>query len=418
MNKLTDESNFFKGIEPKKLLEKYGSPLYVYNEDVFLKRALEIKNLVKYDKFVVNYSAKANTSLGLLQLLEKEGFHVDAMSPGEIFVEMKAGFTSDRIFYISNNVSREEMIFAIERGIKVSIDSLSQLELIGEIYKEKVVPSFDGGVAIRFNSGVGAGHHEKVVTGGKKTKFGVNTEYIQDVKDICNKYGLTVKGINQHIGSLFMEGEKYVEGAKNLINIAKEFKDIEFVDLGGGFGVPYNRLHGEQPINLSQLGEILTTYINDFTKELGREVMFKVEPGRYISCEAGVILGTVTATKTNAETKYVGCDIGFNVLARPVMYESYHEIEIHNNSKEEEVVTIVGNICESGDILGKERKLPVASVGDVLCVCDAGAYGFTMASNYNNRLKPAEVLIRSNGDVVVLRERDTLESLVANQKLI
>ncbi|MFV0520220.1 MAG: diaminopimelate decarboxylase [Lachnospirales bacterium] len=418
MDKLTEKNNFFKGIKPKELLEKYGSPLYVYNEDIFLKRTLEMKNLVDYNKFVVNYSAKANTSLGLLQLIEKEGLHVDAMSPGEIFVEMKAGFTPDRIFYISNNVTKEEMIYAIERGIIVSIDSLSQLELIGEIYRDKMVSTFDGKVAVRFNSGVGAGHHEKVVTGGKKTKFGINSEYIQDVKDICLKYGLTVKGINQHIGSLFMTGEKYVEGVKNIINIAKEFEKIEFVDLGGGFGVPYKSMYGEEPLDLVNLGKILTKYISEFIDELGREITIKIEPGRYISCESGVVLGTVTSVKKNSDIKYVGCDIGFNVLQRPVMYDSYHEIEIHNDDLNTEVSTVVGNICESGDILGKDRTLPIASVGDVICVCDAGAYGFTMASNYNNRLKPAEVLIRSNGEVVILRERDTLESLIVNQKMI
>ncbi len=418
MEYYSDKIDFFKGHDKKTLIEKYGTPLYVYNEDILLKRAREMKNLVDYKNFKVNYSAKANTTIGILQILRNEGLNVDAMSPGEIYIEMKAGFTPEEIFYISNNATVKELSYALERGIITSLDSLSQLETVGKLYKDKKVENFNGEVAIRINTGVGAGHHEKVVTGGKKTKFGINTEYLGDVKEICEKYGLTIVGINQHIGSLFMEPESYIEGAKNLINLAKEFKNLRFVDLGGGFGIPYNRMQGEKCLDVKALGEALTVYIDDFVKELGKEIIFKVEPGRYVVAESAMLLGEVTSVKENSGTKYVGCDIGFNVLQRPLVYDSYHEIEIHGIGGDLEEVTVVGNICESGDILGKGRILPKASVGDVVCVNDAGAYGFTMASNYNNRLCPAEVLIRTNGEVVVLREREELDCLLRNQNFI
>ncbi len=418
MEYLSDKIDFFKGLDKKELMQKYGSPLYVYNEDILIKRAKEMKNLVDYKNFKVNYSVKANTTIGILQILKKEGLHVDAMSPGEIFVEMEVGFTPEEIFYISNNATEYELIYAMERGIVTSLDSLSQLETVGKLYKQNVIENFNGEVAIRINTGVGAGHHEKVVTGGKKTKFGINTEYLEDVKKICNEYGLTVIGINQHIGSLFMEPESYVQGAKNLIDLAKEFEHIKFVDLGGGFGIPYNRLANEQELNIKQLGEAVTKYIDDFTEELGKEIVFKVEPGRYIVAESAMLLGEVTSVKENSGITYVGCDIGFNVLQRPFVYDSYHEIEIHGDRDNLEEVTIVGNICESGDILGKNRTLPKASVGDVICINDTGAYGFTMASNYNNRLCPAEIMIRSNGEVVVLRERENLQDLMRNQNFI
>ncbi len=418
MEYLTTSQGFFKNIDKKELLEKYGSPLYVYNEDILLSRARELKNLVNYSKFRVNYSAKANTSLGILQILEKEGFHVDAMSSGEIFVEMKAGFTADRIFYISNNATKSEFIYALEKGITISLDSLSQMQTIGEIYRDNIVPKFKGEIAIRVNMGIGAGHHDKVITGGKKTKFGINVEYINEIKEICDEYDLKIIGINQHIGSLFLDGESYINGAKKLIDFAKEFKDIQFVDLGGGFGIPYKRKHGEKALDLEELGKIITSFINDFVEELGREIIFKIEPGRYLVAESGVILGQVTSTKYNFNTKYIGCDIGFNVLQRPVVYDSYHEIEIFSDSSELEEVTVVGNICETGDILGVNRLLPSPNVGDIVCVLDAGAYGYTMSSNYNNRLRPAEVMIRSNGDVVLLREAEVLEDLLLHQKLI
>ncbi len=418
MTYLTQENNFFKGLDKKQLLEKYGSPLYVYNEDILLTRAREIKNLVDYKNFRVNYSAKANTTIGILQLLKQEGLDVDAMSPGEIFIEMKAGFEPKNIFYISNNATEYELTYALERGIITSLDSLSQLELVGKLHQNKAVKNFSGEVAIRINTGVGAGHHEKVVTGGKNTKFGINSEYLDEVKSICKTYDLTIVGINQHIGSLFLDHEIYIEGVKNIINIAKEFEHLRFVDLGGGFGIPYNRLHGEKALDIKKLGVALTEYINNFINELGREIIVKVEPGRYVVAESAVVLGQVTSVKTNADTKYVGCDIGFNVLQRPMVYDSYHEIEIHGENTELEEVTVVGNICESGDILGKKRMLPKANVGDVVVINDAGAYGFTMASNYNNRLCPAEILIRSNGEVVVLRQRENLEGLLRNQNFI
>ncbi len=418
MEYYSDKIDFFKGLDKKELIEKYGTPLYVYNEDILLKRAREMKNLVDYKNFKVNYSAKANTTIGILQLLRKEGLNVDAMSPGEIFVEMEAGFTAEEIFYISNNATVEELTYALERGIVTSLDSLSQLEMVGKIHLENKVKNFNGEVAIRINTGVGAGHHEKVVTGGKNTKFGINTEYLDEVKDICKKYGLTIIGINQHIGSLFLESESYIDGAKNLINLAKEFENLRFVDLGGGFGIPYNRMQGEKPLNVEALGKALTVYIENFVKELGKEIVFKVEPGRYVVAESAMLLGKVTSIKENSGTTFVGCDIGFNVLQRPLIYDSYHEIEIHGEGKELEEVTVVGNICESGDILGKGRMLPKANVDDIVCINDVGAYGFTMASNYNNRLCPAEVLIRSNGEVVVLRQREELESLLKNQRFI
>lgn len=406
--KVTDSLNFFQNVNPFDLTEKYGTPLYVYNEKILRKRCRELKNLVKYPNFSVNYSAKANSNLAFLEIVNEEGLNVDAMSPGEIYVELKAGFKPEQIFYISNNVSKEEMKFAIEHNVLISVDSISQLEQYGQINQ-------GGKVAARFNGGVGAGHHEKVVTAGKKTKFGINPEYIPEVKKILEKYNLKLVGINQHIGSLFMEAEKYVEGVKAILNIAKEFDDLEFIDLGGGFGIPYEKLNEQKRLDLETLGKSLDVVLEEFAKEYGKKITFKAEPGRYISAECCVLLGEVHSIKYNGEHKFAGTDIGFNVLQRPVMYDSHHDIEIYRKSDEksekEEPITIVGNICESGDILAKDRVLPEVKKGDLIGMMDAGAYGYAMASNYNNRLRPAEVLIRENGEVVLIRERDTLEDL-------
>lgn len=402
--KVTDSVNFFKGNKPQDLVAKFGSPLYVYNESILRERCRDIKNLVSYPKFRINYSAKANSNLAFLQIVRSEGLDVDAMSPGEIFVELKAGFKPEQIFYISNNVSKEEMQYAIDHNVLCSVDSLSQLEQYGQLNP-------GGKVAARFNGGIGAGHHEKVITAGKKTKFAINPENIPEFKEILNKYNLTLVGINQHIGSLFMDGKPYVEGVKAILHIAKEFDNLEFVDLGGGFGIPYEKLNDQPRLDMKALGEKLDEVFKEFVAEYGKEITFKVEPGRYISAESSVLLGTVHAVKFNGQDKYIGTDLGFNVLQRPIMYDSHHDIEVYNDSDNIEDVTVVGNICETGDIMAKHRMLPEAKVGDIIGVLDAGAYGHVMSSNYNNRLRPAEVLIRENGEVVLIRERDELEDL-------
>jgi diaminopimelate decarboxylase len=417
----TENTNFFENTNPEELIEEFGSPLYVYNEKILRQRCREMADLISYPNFKSNYSIKANSNLEILKIVRDEGLYADAMSPGEIYILMLAGFKAEEIFFVSNNVSASEMKYAVDRGITVSCDSLSQLETFGR--------NFPGHkVAVRFNPGVGAGHHEKVVTGGKDTKFGVNIDLVPEVKKIINKYNLKLEGINQHIGSLFMEPEAYVEGVKSLLKIAEQFDDLEFVDMGGGFGIPYRKQEGEARLNLKKTGEMLDELIEAWTNSYGKKVRIKIEPGRYIVAESGVLLGTVHSIKQNSGKTFVGTDIGFNVLARPMVYDSYHELEVYRkgellkiessngaaDAEKSKVVTIVGNICESGDVLAKDRKLPALEENDIIGVMDAGAYGYAMASNYNNRLRPAEVLICEDKSVKLIRRRDTLEDLVRN----
>jgi diaminopimelate decarboxylase len=383
----------------------------VYNENILREKCREMKNLLSYPNFSVSFSAKANSNLHLLEIIRGEGLNVDAMSQGEIYVQLKAGFKPEQIFFISNNVSAEELKYAIEMGVTISVDSLSQLELFGEINE-------GGRVAVRFNPGIGTGHNEKVVTAGENTKFGVDSQYINEVKEIISKYNLKLIGINQHIGSLFMESNTYLESVKALLTIAENFEELEFIDMGGGFGIPYEKQKGQEPLDIKILGREIDAIIYEWTKKHGKEIEFKIEPGRYIPAECCVLLGTAHAVKMNYGRKYIGTDLGFNVLARPVMYNSHHDIEIYKKNDdqifENEEVTVVGNICESGDILARNIFLPKIEEGDILGVLDAGAYGYVMSSNYNNRLRPAEVLIKENGETKIIRRRDTLEDLMRN----
>ena len=410
-------SSYFQGNNPFELTKAYGSPLYVYNERILRQRCREMTGLVSYPRYTAHYSAKANSSLALLQIIRSEGLCVDAMTPGEIMVGMKAGFTPDQILYVSNNVSEDEMRYAVERGILMSVDSLSQLAQLG-----RVNPG--GRVAVRFNPGEGAGHHEKTITAGRGTKFGVENcaEDISQVKDICRRHGLRLVGLNMHVGSLFMDPSAYMNSSRSLAEIAMNFDDLDFIDLGGGFGNPYHKRDGQARMDLAALGRELTEFMYGASAAYGKTLEFKIEPGRYITAECGVLLGSVHAVKLAYGTKYVGTDIGFNVLARPVMYDSHHDIEVYAADgaapPREEAVTVVGNICETGDVLAKDRLLPEVREGDMVCVLDAGAYGHVMSSNYNNRLRPAEVLIRENSDAVLIRERDSLEDLVARCKPI
>jgi diaminopimelate decarboxylase len=410
-SKVSTEKKFFGNTDPLQLTEKYGTPLYVYNENILRNRCCDLKELIDYSNFKVNYSPKANGNLELLKIVRSEGLMVDAMSPGEIYVNMLAGYKPEEILYISNNVSEEEFRYAINAGVKISVDSVSQLEMFG-----KINPG--GKVAFRINPGFGAGHHEKVTTAGQNTKFGIEMNSIPEVKRIIIEYNLKLIGINQHIGSLFMDGKAYLQSTGNILDIAKQFDDLEFIDLGGGFGIPYMKQAGQSRLDLKELGGKLSKIIQSWVKEYGKDIEFKIEPGRYIVAESGILLGKVYATKTNYNIRYIGTDLGFNVLVRPVMYDSHHDIEIYREndtpSLKEETVRIVGNICETGDIIAKDRILPEIIENDILGVLDSGAYGYSMSSNYNNRLRPAEVLIEPDGNPRLIRRRDTLDDLVRN----
>ena len=408
----TDECNFYGRHTPRELAETFGTPLYVYNENVLRQRCRDLMGLSKHPGFGVHYSVKANATPALLRIVREEGLVVDAMSPGELYMDELAGFTPAEILYISNNNSEAELKNAVARGLLISVDSLSQLDTLGRINK-------GGKVMVRFNPGIGAGHHAKVITAGKETKFGVTPDKLDEVFALLEKHDLTLAGINQHIGSLFMEPDGYLDAAEVLLHLADRLPasmlaKLEVIDFGGGFGIPYHKYEGQARLSMADLGSRLHALIAGWSEKSGYKGRFLVEPGRYVAAECCVLLGSVYAVKNNGDKRYVGTNLGFNVLVRPAMYESFHDVEIYGADKQARknmVQTIVGNICESGDILAKERELPVICEGDVLGVLDAGAYGFTMGSNYNQRRRPAEVLIQSDGTAKLIRRRETLEDL-------
>ncbi len=413
----TDSVDFYGQNTPMELVERFGSTLYVYNEAMLRLRCREVRGLSSHPGFTPNYSAKANTNVHLLRIVREEGLVVDAMSPGEILMDLAAGFTPEQILFISNNVSAEELRFAVDRGVYVSVDSLSQLNLYGEINP-------GGKVVVRFNPGIGAGHHKKVVTGGKETKFGVDPaspEAMEELRTILARHSLTLCGVNMHIGSLFMQPDGYLEAMHVLLSIAEQWgaaeNTLEIIDFGGGFGIPYHKYDGEERLDFARLGSAFHEIISEFAERTGYKGRFMCEPGRYIMAECGALLGTCYSVKNNGPKRFVGTDIGFNTLVRPAMYDSFHDVEIYREdgegveSGEPMVQSIVGNICESGDIIAKDRSLPEILEGDIVGMLDAGAYGYVMSSPYNQRPRPAEVLVRLDGKAELIRRRETLKDL-------
>ena len=420
MTSFIQNTDFFAGNNPETIASEYGTPVYVYNEKILRDRMAKVAKVITKYPYTANYSVKANTNIHILKLALEEGLNCDAMSVGEITLLMKAGFPVERIFFVPNNVAPYELAFALKNGVMTSLDSLSQLELFGEVCNQMEIPPAKRKCAVRINPGVGAGHHEKVVTGGKKTKFGIAEYSIPQIFEIAEKYQITIAGINQHIGSLFMDPQPYLDAVTNLLRIAHQFKNLEFIDFGGGYGIPYHKLDEEKDFPMEDFKSRLEPILDEFVASYGKAPLFKSEPGRFCVAEGSVILGRVHATKENSGIQFAGSDIGMNVLVRPSMYDSYHDIEVFRDG---ELVsrdgadlteqTVTGNICESGDILAKNRLLPKIEEGDLLCVLDTGAYGWSMCSTYNSRPRPAEVMICANGKVKQIRRKETIEDLLS-----
>ena len=407
----SDSLNFFGNSTPADLITEYGSPLYVYNERVLRARCREMKHLVDLPGFTVCFSTKSNGNPHLLAIIREEGLFADAMSPGELAVLRRAGFGKESICYVCNNVSPEEMSLAFSGASHISLDSLSQIETFGRLHP-------GGSVMVRVNPGIGAGHNSKVITAGKNTKFGVVPEDFDAMRALLDKYELHLVGLNQHVGSLFMDATPYLEAAAWLLETAATFPGISAIDFGGGFGIPYRKYDAEKRLDLREFGDRFSRMLLDWTQRSGFSGKFIIEPGRYISAECGLLLGTVHAVKNNGPTRYAGTDLGFSALVRPVMYDSFHDLEVYpgpfdkGRQRTDMLQTVTGNICETGDVLARDRMLPELQEGDILGVLDAGAYGHVMSSNYNQRLRPAEVLILADGSHRLLRRRDTAEDLL------
>ena len=408
---------YIDGVSSLELVEKFDTPLYVLAERRIRENYRRLYDALTkhFSKVRIYYSAKANTSLTVLKILESEGAHLDTVSPGEVFLALKAGFTSDRILFTGTSVRDDELRFLVDSGVTINIDSLSQLRRLLKFHMPELL-------SVRVNPEIGAGHHEHCITAGKDSKFGIWEDDVIKAYKEAEKAGVKKFGIQMHIGSGILTIEPFLLAAERLLEIARHVHeevgvDFEFIDFGGGLGVPYRP--EEKPLNLELYAEkVLGLYVKRIEEYKLGEPWFFIEPGRYIICDACVLLTRVNTVKVTPFKKFVGVDAGFNTLIRPAMYGSYHPIVVANRlgSVEEEVYDVAGPICESGDLLARDRRLPKISEGDLLAILNAGAYGFSMSSQYNSRPRCAEVLVK-NGEYALVRRRESFKSLLMGQEI-
>jgi diaminopimelate decarboxylase len=408
---------YFDGVSAIELAEKFDTPLYVISESRIRKNYKRLHDALtrNYEKIRVYYAAKANSNLSVLKILETEGAHLDAVSPGEVFMALTSGFPPERILFTGTSVRNDELNFLADSNVTVNIDSLSQLD---RLLKMKV-PNV---LSVRINPEIGAGHHDHCITAGKQAKFGLWEDDALKAYKTAKKAGVTRFGIHMHVGSGVLDVEPFVLALEKLLSIAKKVHDkikisFEFVDMGGGLGVPYKPEDKELDLTLFS-EEVLSLFKSRIDEYNLGKPFFCVEPGRYLVCDASVLLTAVNTVKVTPFKKFVGVDAGFNTLVRPTMYGSYHQVLVANkvDSPEKETYDVVGPICESGDALAKDRRLPKIEEGDLLAVLNAGAYGFAMSSQYNARPRAAEVLVK-NGKCSLIREREQLDDLMSGQRM-
>ena len=408
---------YIDGVSSLELAEKFDTPLYVLVERRIRENYRRLYDALRrrYEKVRIYYSAKANTGLSVLKILESEGSYIDAVSPGEVFLALKAGFTPDRILFTGTSVRNDELRYLVDSGVTINIDSLSQLRRLLKIHVPEIL-------SVRVNPEIGAGHHEHCITAGRNSKFGIWEDDVVKAYRYAKNAGVKRFGMQMHIGSGILTIEPFILAAEKMLSIAHRIRKeldvkFDFIDLGGGIGVPYKP--EEKPLDIELYAEeLLRLYIERINEyDLG-EPWFCIEPGRYIVCDAGILLTLVNTVKTTPFKKFVGVDAGFNILIRPAMYGSYHPIVVANKLrfKDEEVYDIAGPLCESGDLLAKDRKLPRICEGDLLAILNAGAYGFSMSSNYNSRPRCGEVLVK-NGEYALVRRKERLEDLLRGQEI-
>ncbi|WP_019177874.1 diaminopimelate decarboxylase [Methanomassiliicoccus luminyensis] len=393
------------------IVKRFGSPIYVTDEDAVRENYRAVYGaFAKRMPTRINYACKANTNLAILRILEQEGSCIDAVSIGEVETCLRAGFSPDRILYTGVNVSNDELRAVSSKRVPINVDSLSELERLSKITTE--LP-----LSFRVNPEVGSGHSEKVITGAKSTKFGVPKHQIIDAYARALELGFRPKGLHAHIGSGGQAVEPFIRMTEVLVTIAQELEsklgiELEFIDIGGGIGIPYRP--EESVMDLDLLAEEVTGRIKAGTT--ARTIV--VEPGRYIIADSTVLLATVVDLKDTPDKKFAGTDAGFNNLVRPAFYGSYHRVAVANkfDRPAEAKYDIVGPICETGDHIAKDRELPKLDEGDIIVAYDAGAYGFTMSSNYNMRPLCREVLVHK-GEMNLIREKQTLEDLLRQVKV-
>ena len=390
------------------LARRFGTPLYVYDAAVIRRQIERVTRAFARLPFRPFYAMKANSNLAILRLVHQSGFGADAVSPGEIFLARSAGFAADEIWFTCSNVSDDDLRAIGDERIVINLNSMSEVDRI-------LALGLPNPVALRVNPDVGAGHHADVVTAGGGVKFGIDLAEVDEARKVVEDSGRKVVGLHAHIGSGIDVLAPLLESARRLLELSTAFGNLRWLNFGGGISVPYRP--GEKEFPIDDYGAELTHLAERLLR--ARDLTAILEPGRYVVAEAGTLLARVTAKRLSAGTFWIGCDTGFNHLVRPSKYGAYHHIvnAVQRGAAQEELV-VAGNLCESGDVFTRDadnnvvpRRMDRTQIDDVIAFCDAGAYGFSMASHYNARLLPPEVMIEGS-EVRVIRERQTNDDLI------
>jgi diaminopimelate decarboxylase len=391
------------------LAKKYDSPLYVYDTEKITDQYKRItKAFSKVKNVKINYAVKALSNVNILKVFNQLGSGLDTVSIQEVKLGLIAGFEPKDIIYTPNGVSLKEIEDVAKLGVQVNIDNLSILELFGQKHPE--IP-----VCIRINPHVMAGGNSKISVGHIDSKFGISIHQVPHIKRVVENTGMNINGIHMHTGSDILDVDTFLMATEILFDVAKQFENINFIDFGSGFKVPYKE--GDISTNIEDLGKHLTKRFNNFCKEYGKDLTLMFEPGKFLVSESGYFLASVNVIKQTTSTVFAGIDSGLNHLIRPMFYGSYHKIVNLSNPKgRERFYSIVGYICET-DTFGTNRRINEIREEDVLCFSNAGAYCFSMASNYNSRYRPAEVMIHEGKDYLI-RKRETFDDIIKNQEIV
>lgn len=400
---------FAEDIPVKELARKFGTPLYIYSQKTIERHVNVYKEAFKYTRHIICYAVKANSNLSILRLLGRMGCGADVISGGELFRALRAGIKLKRIVYAGVGKTEEEIRYAIKSGILMfNVESPEELKEINRIagIMKKEAP-----IALRVNPDIDAKTHPYISTGLKKHKFGIPMEEALENYLLARELkNIEIKGIHKHIGSQITEVRPFVDALKSILLLVDELNSrgikIKYIDMGGGLGIPYK---DEEPPHPSELAKEVRRLLK------GRDVILIVEPGRSIIGNAGILITKVLYHKKTKEKNFIIVDSGMNDLIRPSLYGAYHEIvPVERKNKEKIIADIVGPICESGDFFAKEREIEMVGQGEFLAIMSAGAYGFTMSSNYNSRPRAAEVMVKGNR-AILIRKRETYQDLIRGE---
>lgn len=388
------------------IIKKHGTPVFVTDRLTLKNRISLLKSAFGEDTKVF-YALKANYSPAILKTLKDLGIDgVDTVSPFEIKLAKSVGFESSQIIFTGNNSSNDELRDVYSENILPNIGSLSELSRFGQMFP-------GANVSLRFNPGIGEGEFHQVVTGGAQSKFGILHSHINLAKDIVKKHSLNIIGVHCHIGSGFYYTEKFRESISMIVDLANNFTNLDFIDIGGGFGVRYKL--GESAINLPDFYNSIKDKIADFNQKNGKKVKIIMEPGKFLVAESTCLLTKVTTIKENGSNTFIGTDTGFNHIIRPAFYSAYHHIlNLSRPNSPLKKVQVVGNICESSDVLGDDIEIAMPEEGDILAILTAGAYCASMSSLYNLRPYAAEVVVDGSSFQLTRERLDfkrTMESL-------